>query len=92
MNDQSEQGPNDSSPKNELAMSLRQWLNDYKMSSSITELDFGIIHAVCTLLSFIDHAVSSQRKWCDLYDTIVVNPDGKQGHILFFVDPSQLHE
>jgi hypothetical protein len=82
---------NDQSPRNQLAASLRQWLNDYKMKASLSELDFGIIHAVCTLLSSIDPIASAKQKWSNLYDTIVVNPDGKQGHILFFVDPSQLH-
>jgi cell division FtsZ-interacting protein ZapD len=76
--------------KNQLASSLKQWLDEYKQKASLSEMDFEVINAVCALLQSVDSNLVLQKKKENLLNTIVVNPDGKIGNILFFLDPSEL--
>jgi hypothetical protein len=53
-------------------------------------LDFEIIHTICELINTIDPKAAAKQKKKELCDTIIVNPEGRLGNMLFFVDPEEL--
>jgi hypothetical protein len=76
--------------KNKLVQSLKEFLDWYKCETSADKMDFGIIHAVCEWISDLDPQIQAERRWEELKNTIIVNPEGRVGDVLFFVDPRDL--
>jgi hypothetical protein len=74
--------------REKLAQSLMSWLKEYEVVAE--ELDFEIIHTICELVNVIDPKASAKHKRKELCDTIIVNPQGRLGNMLFFVDPEDL--
>jgi hypothetical protein len=74
--------------REKLAQSLKDWLKEYEVVEK--ELDFEIIHTLCKLINVVDPKVAAKHKKKELCDTIIVNPRGRLGNLLFFVDPEEL--
>jgi hypothetical protein len=78
----------DNALREKLAQSLMNWLKEYEVLEE--ELDFEIIHTICELVNIIDPKAAAKQKKKELCDTIIVNPEGRLGNLLFFVDPEEL--
>lgn len=81
---------NSDNPTDKLIQSLKELLEWYKYTATLDEMDFGMIHSICRLIDDIDPEKRARRKKEKLKNTIILNPGGKQGNIIFFIDPEDL--